>query len=487
MSARHDKTLAQQLREAARGNGTIEPPAELADADQQVETPAEMRDVWGHLRKDLPPREPAADVVVPLPDDQPWPAALAPEAYHGLAGQVVRAIEPASEADPVALLLSFLVGFGNLVGRTAHFTAEADRHYANEFVVLVGRTSKGRKGTSWGHIHRLLSRAEEQWAQDRIGSGLSSGEGLIWEVRDPIMKRERVKQRNGPARYEDVEADPGVLDKRLLVIEQEFASVLKRIEQQGNSLSAVLRLAWDGRDCLRSMTKNSPARATGAHVSLVGHISVEEVRRYLNTTEAANGFGNRHLWLCVRRSKSLPDGGRPDQGVLARLAESVGQALTFARRQGEMYRDEQAREIWHAVYGELSEGRPGMAGALLGRAEAHVMRLALLYALLDQSAVIGGRHLTAALAVWQYAEQSVRHIFGAAMGDPLADELLRLIKGSKDGVTRTTMRDHFSRHANPAAVGRALALLLSMQLVRVERQDTGGRRAERWYAVETKQ
>jgi hypothetical protein len=245
-----------------------------------------------------------------VPVDLPWPEALAEEAYHGLAGEIVRAIEPSSEAHPAALLTQTLVGFGNIVGRTGHFRVEDDRHFGNEFVVLVGRTSKARKGTSWGRVHRLLSEAEEQWAADRVQTGLSSGEGVIWAVRDPIQKRERVKERGEPVRYEEVEADPGVCDKRLLVYEPEFANVLRQIERTGNSLSSVLRVAWESRD-LRTMTKNNPARVTGAHISLIGHCTVEELRRYLSATEQANGFGNRHVWICVRRSKLLAEGGAP--------------------------------------------------------------------------------------------------------------------------------------------------------------------------------
>src|SRR5262249_55221174 len=157
--------------------------------------------------------------------DPPWPSPLAPEAFHGLAGDVVRVLEPASEADPAALLLQFLVGFGNQLGRTAHFRVEGDKHHGNEFVVLVGKTSKARKGTSWSRVNGLLRDAEEEWATQRVQTGLSSGEGLIWGVRDPIMKRERIKEK-GEVRYEEVEADPGVADKRLLAVEPEYASVL---------------------------------------------------------------------------------------------------------------------------------------------------------------------------------------------------------------------------------------------------------------------
>jgi hypothetical protein len=417
-----------------------------------------------------------------LSDDRPWPDPLDEAAYHGLAGEIVRAIEPASEADPVALLVSLLVGVGSLIGRTAYFLAEADHHYPHEFAVLAGQTSKGRKGTSWGHVQRLLARVDEL-VGERIVSGLSSAEGLLWRLRDAITKREKIKK-NGEVDYQDVEADPGILDKRLLVIEQEFASLLKRFEQTGNSLSMVLRTAWDGREILESLTKNSPARVTGAHVSLLGHVTVEEVRRYLTTTEVANGFGNRHLWICVRRSKLLPDGGQIDSSVMDRLGKRLQAAVEFAQRQHEMRRDEQARQVWHAVYGKLSEGRPGLSGALLGRAEVHVMRLALIYALLDHSTIISGQHLLAGLAIWKYAEQSVRCIFGTSVGDPLADELLRLIGTCKDGLTRTDINRYLGTHVKAADIGRGLGVLLSAHLIHTEKTTTGGRPVERFHVVQ---
>ncbi len=415
------------------------------------------------------------------PDAPPWPDPPAAEAFHGLAGRVVRTIEPASEADPTALLVQMLVAFGNAIGRAAHFIVEGDRHHGNEFAVLVGKTSKARKGTSWGRIDRLMQQAEEQWAAERVQTGLSSGEGLIWAVRDPIVKRERIKER-GSVRYEEVEADPGVADKRLLVYEPEFANVLKQTERQGNTLSAILRVAWDGRN-LRSMTKNSPARATGAHVSLIGHITADELRRYLTATETANGFGNRFLWVCADRSKLLPEGGTVDAAAMDAHRDELVGALAFARTAGEIRRDDEARAVWCSVYGELSDGKPGLAGALLARGEAHALRLALLYALLDKSPSIQAPHLLAALALLEYVKRSVYFTFGDNLGDPIADDLLRLLRGCPNGLTRTDISSYFQRNVSTDRIGRALGMLLQHKLARREQVQTGGRPSERWYAV----
>lgn len=424
----------------------------------------------------------AACAEPPIPDPPPWPGPPGEEAFYGLPGAIVRAIEPASEADPAALLVQALVAFGNIIGRGAHFEVEADRHHANEFAVLVGKTSKARKGTSWGRIGRLFREVEGEWADERVQGGLSSGEGLIWAVRDPITKQERVKEKGQPVRYEAVEADPGIEDKRLLALEPEFANVLKQTERTGNTVSVILRNAWDGRD-LRSMTKNSPARATGAHVSLIGHITADELRRYLTATESANGFGNRHLWVCADRSKLLPEGGRVNAEAWECLRTDLAEALAFARSAGEVSRDDEARAIWREVYAPLSEGRPGLAGALLARAEAHVMRLALIYALMDRAAVIGAAHLLAALALWDYCERSVYFVFGDHLGDPLADDLLRLLRSCPNGLTRNEVMNYLGRHQSSARVGRALGLLLQHHLARCEKQDTGGRPAERWFAA----
>lgn len=422
------------------------------------------------------PAEPAA----PAAPEPEWPEPMAEEAFHGPAGELVRVIEPATEADPAGLLVQTLVAFGSLAGRNRYCVAEADRHYPNEFAVLVGRTARGRKGSSWGRVRAVLDEVDHAWADGRVLSGLSSGEGLIWAVRDPIVTREKIKER-GQVTYQEVESDPGIADKRLLVLESEFANVLKQTERQGNTLSVVVRDAWD-RGKLSTLTKNSPARATDAHISIVGHITDAEFRRYLTTTEAANGFANRFVVCCVRRSKTLPEGGRVDEAALASAAAKIKAAAAFARTEGAVGRDAAAREVWYAVYPELTADRPGMIGNLLARAESHVMRLSLIYALLDRSPVIRPEHLAAAVAVWEYADRSARYVFGESLGDPLADELLRLLRGSPDGLTRTDISNSLGRHQLAGRIGHALGLLLQHGLAHPRSIPSGGRPVERWFA-----
>lgn len=413
----------------------------------------------------------------------PWPDPPALEAFHGLAGDIIRAIEPHTEADPAGLLVQFLAAFGSVIGRNAFFMAEADQHFLNLFGVMVGSTSKGRKGTSWGHIRRLFEAVDPTWADTRIQSGLSSGEGLIWAVRDPIEKTEPIREGGKQTgQYQQVITDTGIEDKRLLAQESEFASTLRVLGREGNTLSPIIRQAWDT-GSLRSLTKNSPARATGAHISIIGHITKDELRRYLDGTEAGNGFGNRFLWVCVRRSKVLPRGGSIRKVDFAPMVRRLKEAVEFARNVGEIQPDEEAWCIWDRVYESLSEGKPGLLGAVISRAESQVMRIACIYAVLDLSPVIRREHLLAALAIWGYAETSAHFIFGGSLGDPVADKILEALRHKAEGLTRTAIRDLFDRHRPSHEINAALTTLLESGRVRREERDTEGRPVQWWFSV----
>ena len=209
-----------------------------------------------------------------------------------------------------------------------------------------------------------------------------------------------------------------------------------------------------------------------------------ELLRYLTQTEAGNGFANRFLWLLVRRSKLLPRGGEWYRVDKASLASRILSALEFGSKPVEITMTEGAWLDWEEVYGPLSEGKAGMFGAVTGRSEAQVRRLAALYAVLDESSEIEPQHLEAALALWQYAEDSARYIFGDATGDPIADTIHAALKGAgADGMSRTEISNLFKRHVSAERIGRALTFLLETgRAERRQNRDTGGRPSEWWFA-----
>jgi hypothetical protein len=398
--------------------------------------------------------EPSAGAMPPAPVAPPT---LARDAYYGLAGRVAACIEPCSEADPAAILLHVLIGAGNLIGRSVYAMVESTRHCCNEFAVLVGESAKGRKGQAWSTPRALFDAVNPEWARTRVRSGLSSGEGLIYHVRDPREEQQPVKERGRVVDYQTVLVDPGEADKRLLLFEPELASVLRRMNGETSSLSAVLRQAWESGD-LSTLTRRDALRATGAHISVIAHVTREELIANLTETEKANGFANRFLFCLVRRSKLLPDGGRVPEAALAPLLDELRAVATYAATPPrELRRTPEAAEMFRAIYPELSAGEPGLLGAVLARAEAHVLRLSLLYAALDCAPAVTPAHLEAALALWDFADASARAIFAGRSGIAEQDVLVTALH-TRGRLTRTEISALFHRNKPAQQIDALLRL-----------------------------
>jgi hypothetical protein len=229
------------------------------------------------------------------------------------------------------------------------------------------------------------------------------------------------------------------------------------------------------------MTKSSPTVVTGAHISIIGHITECELQRYLGATEIANGFGNRFLWVCVGRSKLLPEGENFKSLNFDLLFSRFQEALGFGRQLGEIRRDSKASTLWNDVYPMLTAERLGSWGEMTARAEAQVMRLACLYAILDLSPEIREEHLTAALALWAYCDESVRYLFGDIIPDPFTNKIHGLLKGCTEGLTLTDIHNLLNRNATSAQVGYALDVLLGHGLA--ECKTIEGSSVKRWYAI----
>jgi len=295
-------------------------------------------------------------------------------------------------------------------------------------------------------------------------NGLSSGEGLVWSLRDPSG------------------GDAGAPDRRLLVTEPDFARVLKGWEL---SLSPVLRDAWDGDD-LATLTRNSQIRASEAHLAVIGHITATELRHCSKTLTFAHGFLSRFLFVACRRTRLLPEGG--DENPLAKtgLKDRLARVLEHARGAGELRLHPGADELWTTWYIEMSKRSvEGVTGALTARAEAHSMRLALIYALLDGASSIELEHLQAALALWDYVARSAEWALGDATGDPLAEQVHRTLLDNPGGLTLTQLHQSLQRNRPAAQIKEALGALKEADRAetRKRKSPTGGRPAELWTAI----
>jgi hypothetical protein len=425
------------------------------------------------LQRTQPHPTPSERINPSSPELEPPPTAassripaglqLNEDALYGVAGHAVRTLAPHSEAHPAAILLQLLAAFGNAVGPGPHCMVDAIRHGLNLFVVLVGESSKARKGTSWSQIARLFSEVDNPWLTARVTTARLTTAGLIHALRD----------QQPPT------------DRRLLALSEEFASVLHSMGRTRGQLSPLLRSAWDNGH-LRSLDTKQLLHATGTHISLIAHITDRELAQFLHRTEAHNGFANRCLWVRVQRSQCLPEGGSLGTHELSAVARQLRRALEWTRNSAEILftRNQPARELWHDCYPTLSQILPGLHGAATSRAEAQVLRLSALYAALDCSSIIELPHLQAALAVWEYCSASASHLFGTSTGDSTADRIREALDAAPDGLSRKQISALFHGHLGSERIDAALEQLVALGVIHHRRQPGKGRPSTLWSASE---
>jgi hypothetical protein len=409
--------------------------------------------------------------------EKAWLAPINQDAYIGIAGEFIRLVAPQTEGDPNALLIAFLTVIGSLIGRGAFLRLGATCHYGNLFSVIVAETSKGRKGTVMAEAKRFAKMIDPTIAARMLG-GLSSGEGLIEAVRDARLDNAPVEQ--GKMAVSKV-IDNGVSDKRLLVTESEMGQALQAAGRDGNTLSAVLRMSWDG-DELRTLARSNKNVCREPHISIFGNITLDELQRLLTSTDRTNGFANRFLWVCAKRSQELPFGGHADESALQALAAKAARAIDCSTYYGECGWLPDAASLWAREYSRLSSSTPGLAGAMSARAETQTLRIALIYAVLDGCNNVDVHHLRAALEVWRYCQDSVGYCFAGTIANTTADRIASMLAGMTEGASLTQISNYFGRNKKTAELQRALATLKESGKARCETHKTAGRAAEVWFA-----
>lgn len=419
------------------------------------------------------------------------PPVMAADAFPALLRDIVQAACANSEAHPVAVAANVLALFCCAVGR-APFQRIGDAVvHARVFAVIVGRSGKSRKGTAEHTPREIFRRADvllraRHRSNDRMRihtGGLSSGEGVGYAIRDPREPDEKTGKGG----------DAGVQDKRLMVIESEFANLLAQIKREGNILSATVRNLWDGRD-IEPLTKSALITVTRPHVVILGHITGFELRAKSSENDAANGLLNRFMLLHVHRPKLVPLPVPTPAEVLDGLAQRVADAIdsaTLGRPHEcntlELALTPDARDLWIEQYPSITQDREGLAGSLMARSEVYCRMLAMVFALLDGRREIVPGDLLSAMGWIDYWRASIDFIFQT--GDeaqelsPLAQELLELIH-QRPGIKLSELQEH-TRRKKITETKVALETLLNLAPPLIEMRldaNTGGRRAQRYFA-----
>ncbi len=361
-----------------------------------------------------------ADHVLPAHRNAPQPDL---ECLYGLIGEVAHAGSDGTETSAFAIAANFMAYLSCAIGRGVYLPIGNTRHHTRLFCLHIGRSGRGRKGDSVSLVLRIdtaLRSIDESFAPQIHRGGLSTREGLAALIHDGFKHG-----RNEVGAIED---------KRLWVVESEFANVLHQGRRDGNTLSAALRDCWDGID-LKPATKSNRVYASDPHVCLSGAISPSELRGLMSAREMSNGFANRFLMIWAERVRMLPFPKETPQAVVEHLARRTLEVLAFVRADHHDEREHlkmelspQAQWRYAQLYrGELHDGvDDGAIGALLERSAPMLLRMAMLMALTDLQTRIEAQHIDAAMAWIRHATASVRFVFVSAAEDARLSQVVDL-------------------------------------------------------------
>jgi hypothetical protein len=368
---------------------------------------------------------------------------LSEKALAGPIGSIIKKLEGKTEAHPAALLAQLLCAYGNALGVNPHFKVGPSEHRCGIYMCVVGSTAKARKGLSWGIVKHFMSGIDKDWTQENIQSGLSSSEGLIFKLSNQI----------------ETSKDP-----RMLVIETEFASVLLQSKRNGNTLSSTLRDAWDGAK-LQTLTKSDPILAEGYHFSIVSHITKVELDKLMSEEDKYNGLANRFLWVFAERTILISNPDTIDLGEYSNEIKALKRSLNKFYKKTDILFSKEAIEVWDRMYHELSSTGEVLVDAVNSRDESYLRRIAMIYAIADDSITIKTKHLESALAFIEYAKASTNYIFGGSVLSKKEQKLFDAIKNSPDSYSRTQAHKLFNNHVKADGLDKLLSKLEDMNLI----------------------
>jgi hypothetical protein len=388
------------------------------------------------------------------------------DCLYGLIGEIAKAGSTDTEANPFAIAASALAYLGVAVGRGPYIPIGDDWNHARLNFVHVGRSSRGRKGTAKKLVINRIAKAvhelNEYLAPQIHTGGLSTREGLALLIHD------------GWTQGKD-EIEP-ISDKRLLVVESEFANVLHQGKRDGNTLSTALRDAWDGIS-IKPAIKTSRVWASNPHIGILADITPIELRGLMSSRELSNGFANRFIFFWAEGIKVNPFPKQTPKEKIDDFARRVADILLFVKADRHVDRDTsrmifspQAASLYaHLYQGELRERSAGeQITGLLDRRAPTLMRLAMIFALTDLSLTVDVVHIKAAMAWIRYWVDSVKYIFQSALDEAateltnvVANELIEFLTCHKKASRSEIIKLCFKGHLSKIELDRALDELLS--------------------------
>lgn len=445
---------------------------------------------------DSPVEEPEAEIEVHRNAPKGTPDML-----YGIFGEIGRIAADGTEVNPFAACMNAMVFFSACVGRGVFLNIGNKAHHVRLFALHVGRSSYARKGDGLSLQWRINKEMERLILQD----GDAFSEGLI-----PRIHTGGLSSREGLAamlhdgyKHGKDEVAP-IFDKRLWIVEEEFANVLHQTRRDGNTLSSALREGWDG-GSIKPATKGQGMWASDPHFAISGAITPHELGDLMSAREMSNGFANRFIIFWAERTGLTPYPETTPSHIVSELARKILAIIAFAKgdycwdsdpgrssqNNRQMGLTPDAAKLYADLYRkELNKNTDGqLVGGLTARRPPYLLRMAALFALSDLTLKIDVQHIRAALAWVRYWRESVKFIFNDAKEEAeqaktcdKAERLYQWLKTRNKPTTRTEITNECFSKRGGGDVDKAIDTLLRDTPPRIEviegEKSTNGKRTK---------
>jgi len=406
--------------------------------------------------------------------------------FYGMVGEVARTAANGTEINPVSAALVYLSFIGVNVSGDSYYRIGNKIHHSLLFTLHIGRSGRGRKGDSQQLVHLIRKRIEEKDSSllgNFHGTGLSSREGLATLIHDGFGE------------------SPAIADKRLWINEDEFSNTLSQSKREGNTLSSAIRESWDGGG-IKPATKSKPVGVSNPLIGIHANITPTELNSMLSARDMSNGFANRFLMIWAEKTQSIAYPKTTPESVIEELANQTIAIIRFAKggypnkkNSLEMHLSQAARNFWSEAYMNLDKPLDSdFLNGLLERRAPYAIRLAMVFALTDQTHVIEVCHIKAALEWIGYSVNTVKYVFADKANNRVQGEtrqnaarIMEFLKLRPLGSgLRDIANDCFQKNSSGDKISQALCYLLSEippKIIQVKEESTGRGRPKTKYLL----
>ncbi|EPB6687166.1 DUF3987 domain-containing protein [Vibrio alginolyticus] len=400
------------------------------------------------------------------------PPKLRPEGLKGLIGHIANDLSDGTEASAEFIAAYLKVRLSSCIPRgfaEMPFGAFVTQPRINCLLALPTGEGKGLAekqanaviNTAQKLLENTVSEHSDLPFYSRVhAGGLSTGEGIAFELRDDSVNKKG-------------EIEHGVKDKRLCVVESEFANLLIKCNTRDSILSGTIRKLFDG-DPIEPMTKTDRTSCNEPHAHIVGYIPPKELVVRMDSVSISNGFANRFPIYSGIQQLHQPIPKVIDRTVLESHAKELNKIITWCHQEKRtLTMSDCYKNLWIEKYSDLKQigAKDSIEQSLMTRAPHYATMYAMLFAMFDMSTTVTSDHLKSSLAWIDYWHDSVRYIFNpeadafkAEKNNLQALEVLNTIRTliTENGgqpITRTPLQQALGKNYTSKQVTDLLKLL----------------------------